>query len=56
MAMFARHSLTDYTLKALASVADNIAIGIERKLREYQRAQADGGRAPGERGALPHDN
>ena len=37
MAMFARHSLTDYTLIALASVADNIAIGIERKRADEEK-------------------
>jgi PAS domain S-box-containing protein len=31
MAMFARHELTDATLEAMASVADEIAVGIERK-------------------------
>ena len=31
MAMFSRQTLTDFSLKALSSVADNIAIGIERK-------------------------
>lgn len=42
MAMFARHLLTDFTLKALASVADEISLGIDRKradeaLRETTR-------------------
>jgi PAS domain S-box-containing protein len=32
VAMFARHNLTEATLKALAQIADNIAVGIERKL------------------------
>ncbi|MDB5338908.1 MAG: putative histidine kinase, hybrid [Planctomycetaceae bacterium] len=31
MAMFARHTLTEATLQAMASVADEIAVGIERK-------------------------
>ena len=31
MAMFARHELTGATLEAMASVADEIAVGIERK-------------------------
>ena len=34
MAMFARHPLPDTTLQALASVADGIALGIERKQAE----------------------
>ncbi len=34
MAMFARHSLPETTLQALASVADGIALGIERKQAE----------------------
>jgi signal transduction histidine kinase len=34
MAMFARHRLTDFTLEALAAVADEIALGIERKRDE----------------------
>jgi len=34
MALFSRHPLTDTTLKALASVSTEIAIGIERKLAE----------------------
>lgn len=34
MAMFSRKPLTDVTLKALASVSNEIAIGIERKLAE----------------------
>ncbi len=34
LGLFARHPLTDYTLTALASVADTIAIGIERKQAE----------------------
>src|SRR5262249_27211854 len=34
MAMFARHRLTDFTLDALAAVADEIALGIERKWAE----------------------
>ncbi len=40
MAMFARHPLTNVELQALASVADEIAVGIERKRAEeaLQRA------------------
>jgi signal transduction histidine kinase len=34
MAMFSRQPLTDFALKALASVADSIALGIERKQTE----------------------
>ncbi len=34
MALFSRHQLTDLTLKSLASVADIIALGIERKIVE----------------------
>ena len=34
MAMFARRSLPDTTLQALASIADSIALGIERKQAE----------------------
>ena len=34
MAMFARHPLSDATLRAMASVADGIAVGIERKRAE----------------------
>ena len=34
MAMFSRRPLTDFALKALASVADSIALGIERKQTE----------------------
>jgi len=42
MAMFARHPLTDTTLQALASVADGIALGIERKqAEEYLRRAKD---------------
>jgi len=43
MAMFARHPLTDTTLQALASVADGIALGIERKQAEkdLRRAKDD---------------
>lgn len=36
MALFSRHPLTDTTLKALASVSNEIAIGIERKLAEEE--------------------
>src|SRR4026208_1111297 len=34
VAMFARHKLTDVTLQALASISNNIALGIERKQAE----------------------
>ncbi|MDQ2800713.1 MAG: response regulator, partial [Armatimonadota bacterium] len=40
MAMFARHPLTDATLQALASVADGIALGIERKQAEEELLRA----------------
>ncbi len=40
MAMFARHPLTDATLQALASVADGIALGIERKQAEEELRRA----------------
>jgi signal transduction histidine kinase len=36
MAMFSRKPITDITLKALASVSNEIAIGIERKLAEEE--------------------
>ncbi len=36
MGMFARRSLTDSTVKALASVADEISLGVERKRAEKQ--------------------
>jgi len=39
MAMFARQPLTEFTLKALASVSDVIALGIERKHSEETRAR-----------------
>ena len=46
LAMFARHSLSDATLRAMASVADGIAVGIVRKraeerLRQSERELAD---------------
>ena len=34
MAMFARHTLTDATIQALSSIADNVSLGIEHKLAE----------------------
>jgi PAS domain S-box-containing protein len=37
MAMFSRYDLTDFTLKALATIADTIAIGIERKRAEKEK-------------------
>jgi PAS domain S-box-containing protein len=37
MAMFARHPLTDASLEAMASVANGIAVGIERKIAEEDR-------------------
>jgi PAS domain S-box-containing protein len=36
VAMFARHTLTDTTLEALASISNNIAVGIERKWAEEE--------------------
>ena len=36
MAMFSRHPITDITLKALASVSNEIAIGVERKRAEEE--------------------
>ena len=39
MAMFARQPLTEFTLKALASVSDVIALGIERKHIEATQTQ-----------------
>ena len=39
MAMFAQHPLSDATLEAMASVANGIAIGIERKTADEQRRQ-----------------
>jgi PAS domain S-box-containing protein len=36
MAMFARHQLTDATLRAMATVANGIALGIERKRSEEE--------------------
>jgi signal transduction histidine kinase len=36
MAMFVRHPLTDFSLRALAAVADGIAVGIERKRSEEE--------------------
>jgi PAS domain S-box-containing protein len=42
MALFARQPLTDATLQAMSSVADSIALGIERKRAEEElREQAD---------------
>ena len=40
MAVFSRQSLTDASLRALATVADGIALGIERKGAERNLAQA----------------
>jgi len=39
MAMFARHELTPHTLDAMAAVADQIALGIERKRAEQEVAR-----------------
>ena len=39
MAMFARHTLTEATLDAMASVADEIAVGIERKTAQESLRQ-----------------
>jgi PAS domain S-box-containing protein len=41
MAMFARHALTDATLEAMASVANGIALGVERKVAEEKRRQQE---------------
>ncbi len=40
MAMFSRNTLPDITVKALSSVADQIAIGIDQKIKEEQVLQA----------------
>jgi PAS domain S-box-containing protein len=40
MAMFARHSLSEVTLRAMASSANTIALAIERKRREEELKQA----------------
>ena len=40
-AMFARRPLSDFTLKALAAVADGIALGIERKRAEEALRQSE---------------
>lgn len=37
MAMFAKHPLSDFNLSALASIADEVALGIERKLAEENK-------------------
>ena len=42
MAMFARHALSEATLGAMASVADEIAVGIERKPAEERLQRAAG--------------
>ncbi|HEY9785682.1 MAG TPA: GAF domain-containing protein [Candidatus Obscuribacterales bacterium] len=34
MAMFARHPLSDNTISALSSIADHVALGIQRKINE----------------------
>jgi hypothetical protein len=39
LAMFARHTLTEATLTALASVADEVALGLERKRIEEELRQ-----------------
>jgi len=41
LAMFARHSLSDATLRAMASVADGIAVGIVRKRAEERLQQSE---------------
>ncbi|HKQ62237.1 MAG TPA: PAS domain S-box protein [Candidatus Polarisedimenticolaceae bacterium] len=41
MAMFARHRLTEATLEAMAAVANQIALGIERKRSEAELRQAN---------------
>jgi PAS domain S-box-containing protein len=40
LAMFARHTLSDVTLRAMASAANTIALAIERKRREEELKQA----------------
>jgi two-component system cell cycle sensor histidine kinase/response regulator CckA len=42
ISMFARHALSDATLKGLASVADEIAIGVHRSLGDDIRAGLEG--------------
>ncbi len=39
MAMFSRHNLSDSTLEAMSSVANGIALGIQRKIAEEGRRQ-----------------
>ncbi len=39
MAMFARQPLSDATVEAMASVANGIAVGVERKVAEEERRQ-----------------
>jgi PAS domain S-box-containing protein len=39
MAMFARQPLSDATMEAMASVANGIALGVERKIAEEERRQ-----------------
>ena len=39
LGMFARHALSDATLRAMAAVADGIAVGIERKLAQERLYQ-----------------
>ncbi|MHB8734034.1 MAG: PAS domain S-box protein [Terriglobales bacterium] len=42
MAMFSRHALSDVTLQAMARVADQIAVGIERKRVEQALRESEG--------------
>jgi two-component system, cell cycle sensor histidine kinase and response regulator CckA len=41
MAIFARHPFSDFVLEALASVADGIAVGIERKRNETSLRESE---------------
>jgi PAS domain S-box-containing protein len=45
VAMFARHPLEQHTLEALASIANGIALGIQRKQAESQRRQSEARKA-----------
>jgi PAS domain S-box-containing protein len=41
LAMFARRPLTDFTIKALGTIADSIALGINRKITENAKANLE---------------
>ncbi|HEV8335788.1 MAG TPA: response regulator [Candidatus Polarisedimenticolia bacterium] len=41
MALFARHPLSDYVLTALATIADNVALGIESEKIEAEREKLE---------------